>query len=538
MLERLVAGIILAEGWRRALIACLAGALLVLGLPPFGFPAVGFLSFPILVLLLDGAAGAPGAGAIRRLLPAFRIGWCFGLGYFVGGLWWLGTAMTVEGDAFLWAIPFAVLGLPAVLALYFGVAAMAARAIWSEGAARILALAASLAVFEYLRGHLFTGFPWNELGVLAAPVPLLSQSVALVGLHGLTLLAVAVFAAPAALAGAARGGRAFVAFALLLLAAHLGFGAWRLAERQDASVPDVALRIVQPNIDQSEKWDEAEAERIFARLLQLTQAPATPAPTAVPTAETATRRLIVWPESAFPFFLVERPDAVARLADAILPGETLVAGAARPEIVAGAEPRFFNSVYAIDDNGEILDARDKLHLVPFGEYFPMEEVLKRRIGLTQLAEMPGGFSAGVDRRPLALPGLPPLLSLICYEIIFQDEIDGLADRPGAILNVTNDAWFGDTPGPYQHLRQAELTATALGLPLIRAANTGISAVVDAYGVPRDGLALGSAGTIETALPVALPPTFFARTGNFIFWLAVAGALLFSVYAALRDARID
>lgn len=528
MFERMSTRIVLLDGWRRALVAVLAGALLTLGLAPFDFPAVGFVSLPLLVLLLDGASGTPGRGGVRRLLPAFRVGWCFGFGYFVGGLWWLGAAMTVEGDAFLWAIPFAVLILPAILSLYFGFAAALARAAWSDGPARILALAAALAVFEFLRGRLFTGFPWNELGVLAAPNPLLMQSLAIVGLHGLTLMAVVVFSSPVALLGSR--GRGFAAFALVLALAHAGFGAWRLAGRGGDVVPNVALRIVQPNIDQGEKWDAAEAERIFERLLQLTRRPAgtPPAP--------GRQTLTVWPESAFPFFLTERPDAVARLADEIGPGETLLAGAARPEVLPGAGPRYYNSVYAIDDGGGILDAGDKVHLVPFGEYLPFESFLRDRLGIRQLAELPGGFSAGAMRRPIALPGLPSLLPLICYEIIFQDEIDVSRNRPDAIVNVTNDAWYGRTPGPYQHLRQAELTAVALGLPLVRAANTGISVVADPYGIVLDGLALDSAGTIEAALPAALPATFFALRGNLVFAIAVLMSLMAAIHASLRDVR--
>nr|WP_246191133.1 apolipoprotein N-acyltransferase [Aureimonas leprariae] len=534
MIERLAARIVLLGGWRRALLAVVAGALLTFGLPPFNFPAVGFLSFPVLVLLVDGAAGAPDRGFLRRLAPAFRIGWCFGLGYFVGGLWWLGAAMTVEGDAFLWAIPFAVLGLPAVLAVYFGLAAALARAVWSDGAGRVLALAASFALFEYGRARLFTGFPWNELGVLAAPSPLFMQSLELIGLHGLTLLAVFVFAAPVLLL--AVGGRPFAVVALVLLVAHVGYGAYRLGTGPAGTVPGVSLRVVQPNIDQGEKWDAAEAERIFDRLLQLTKRPdagndAGPPPP-------AGRTLVIWPESAFPFILTERPDAVARLADALGTGETLLAGAVRLDASPGAEPRYYNSVYAIDENGEIVAAADKVHLVPFGEYVPFEGFLKNVLGLRQLAELPGGFSAGAARQSIALPGLGPLLPLICYEAIFGDEIAARGERPAAIVNVTNDAWYGRTPGPYQHLRQAELTAVSLGLPLIRAANTGISVVTDPYGRPLDGLALGSAGTIEAALPAALPVTPFAKWGNFMFWIGLAGTATIGIFAAVRDARVD
>ena len=538
--------IMLLDGWRRALLAAFAGAFAALGLAPVNLIAAGFVSFPILVFLLDGAAGDPGRGWLRRLMPAFRIGWLFGFGYFVAGLWWLGAAMLNDGDAFLWAIPLAVLVLPAILAVYFGLGALLARAFWSDGSGRILALAGSLAAVEVLRGMLFTGFPWNELGMLAAPIPLLMQSVSVVGLHGLTLGAVLVFAAPALLVHGGRG-RLALGLALVLALGHVGFGAWRLGTAGTGVVDGVRLRVVQPNIPQSAKWDEAEADRIFNRLITLTETRSVPATDGTASGAVAAdsaaeavppRTLVIWPESAFPFLLTDRPDAIARLAEALEPGETLLAGAARLERVAEGRPLVYNSVYVIDDNGEIADARDKVHLVPFGEYLPFQDFLEG-LGFRQLAKLPGGFSAGPPRRPVPLPGAPSFLPLICYEIIFQDEIEaGAGDRPGFIVNVTNDAWYGETPGPWQHLRQAEMTAVALGLPLVRSANTGISVVDDPYGRVLDGLALGAAGVIETRLPAAAPPTIFSQLKNAVFWYAFAMTWALAWACAVRNARQD
>lgn len=290
-MRKLAAKVVLMDGWRRAALAVFAGAFTALGLAPVDFFAAGFIGFPLLVWLLDGAAGNPAAGALRRLGPAFRIGWCFGFGYFVAGLWWLGAAMLNGGDAFLWAIPLAVLVLPAILSVYFGLAAALARAFWVEGPLRILALAISFALFEVLRGTLFTGFSWNEIGVLAAPVPLLMQSVSVVGLHGLTLAAVFVFAAPA-LCVAQRGRAPALVFAAVLCLAHVGFGAFRLASAEAVPEPGLALRVLQPNIPQTEKWDAAEADRNFDRLMQLTETR--------PDAPLAPKTLIVWPESSVP----------------------------------------------------------------------------------------------------------------------------------------------------------------------------------------------------------------------------------------------
>lgn len=553
-MQGLAERIVLMDGWRRALLALFAGAVAALGLAPVNLFAAGFVSFPILVLLIDGAAGTPGRGFVGRLGPAFRIGCLFGFGYFVAGLWWLGAAMLNDGDAFLWAIPLAVLVLPAILAFFFGAAVALAKAFWSDGVGRILALAGSVAGFEVLRGTLFTGFSWNEIGVLAAPVPMMMQSLSVVGLHGLTLGAVYVFAAPALLADA-RPRRLALAAAVLLAVAHVGYGAYRLGTAEKiigrAGAPDDAtaaaptgIRIVQPNILQSQKWDAAEADRIFNRLVTLTETRPSDEPAAAGAAVVAIpdapQTLVIWPESAFPFLLTDRPDAIARLAGALVPGETLIAGAARAERIEGAPTRYYNSIYVIDDAGEIVDARDKVHLVPFGEFLPFQETLED-LGFAQLAgNLPGGFSSGAERRNVPLDRTPSFLPLICYEIIFQDEINvGVGkERPGFIVNVTNDAWYGDTPGPYQHLRHAQITAVTFGLPLVRAANTGVSVVTDAFGRVSEGLSLGSAGTVETKLPQALSETLFSRFRNTAFWCAFAMVWAMVCVLVVRGKSLD
>lgn len=554
-LERLAGAVVLLDGWRRAALALVAGAFAVLALPPFNFPAVGFVSFPLLVWLLDGVGVEPGS-RWRSVRSAFACGWFFGFGYFVAGLWWLGAAMMVDAGSFAVFIPFAVLGLPAVLALFYGAAAALARSVWSDSAFRLFSLAGSLALAEYLRGIVLTGFPWNEIGLMAAPVPVAMQTLSLVGLHGLTLMAVLVFAAPAALVDR-RGARPVIAIAVLLALFHLGFGAWRLAAHPTRFVETVDLRVVQPNILQALKWDAAEAERIFDRHLTLTttrrppQEAGRPAPASanvsgagakvidVAAATTERRTLVVWPESSFPFILTQTPEAIARIADALQPGETLIAGAARIEGEDLDRDPVYNSVYVIDDQGAILDARDKVHLVPFGEYLPLQSFLEG-LGLRQLTDLPGGFSAGGTRSPVPLAGAPSFLPLVCYEIIFPGEIaagEG-AERPGFLVNVTNDAWYGATPGPYQHLRLAEATAVAFGLPLVRSANTGVSVVTDAYGRLVAGLSLNSTGTIEVLLPEAADATIYARFRYIPFWVlfamtwAVAVASLWTMRARI------
>ena len=566
-IDRLADWVTLIEGWRRALLTVFAGAICIFALPPYNFPLVGFIGFPLLVWLLDGAAADPTRSLFGRLRPSFVTGWLFGFGYFVAGLWWLGAAMMVDAAEFAVFIPFAVLVLPAICGVYFGLATLLARLVWSDSAWRIFALAASLALFEFLRATLFTGFPWNEIGVMAAPLPLMMQTASLIGVHGLTLVAVIVFSSPAVLLD--RAGRGPVlAIAAALLVFHLGYGAWRMMTHPTVFVPGVNVRVVQPNIAQTEKWDEDEANGIFQRHIELTAMRAAPgdivgaappvsdpALVRVPAAgadsghaqdatsdapASATRTLVIWPETSFPFILTHRPDAIQTIADTLDPGETLIAGAARVEGTDEADARYYNSVYVIDDQGQIVTARDKTHLVPFGEYLPYQNILEK-IGLRQIARaMPGGFSPGASREKVELDGAPSFLPLICYEIIFPGEIDvgTAATRPGFLINDTNDAWYGDTPGPYQHLRLAELSSVAFGLPLVRSANTGISVVLDAYGRQIGGLALDSTGTIETGLPQSAANTLFARLGNLPFWVCFVLVSVAAVGARVRSrARI-
>ncbi|AOF90113.1 apolipoprotein N-acyltransferase [Sinorhizobium sp. RAC02] len=488
-MERLASTVMLLSGTRRALVAFLAGLIGVLALPPFGFFAAFFVSFTVLVWLLDGASAAPEAGFLRRLAPAFRIGWFFGFGYFVGGLWWLGNALLVEADAFAWALPLAVFGLPAFLALFYGFATALARLLWSDGMGRIAALALAFGIGEWLRSTLFTGFPWNAIGYGAMPVPLLMQSSGLVGIASMNALAVFVFAAPALL-GTRRGRFPGLTLATLLFAAHVGYGHYALNLVPTPESQTTVIRLVQPVIDQATKLDDSARAEIFERHLSLSAAK--------PEGDGKRPDIVVWPETSIPFILTDNPDALVRIADVLEDDQVLIAGAVRTESAgSGKAPRYYNSIYAIDGKGQIIGAADKVHLVPFGEYMPFAEVFES-FGVSAVA-MPGGFSAARDHQLLNALG-KGLYPLVCYEAIFPHEINGSADDAAALLNVTNDAWFGTTPGPFQHFQQARLRAVERGLPLIRAANNGISAIVDAKGQVVAGLAHDVPGFVDATLP--------------------------------------
>jgi apolipoprotein N-acyltransferase len=522
------------------LMAFLAGAASTLALAPINVWPVMFATFAPLVWLLDGAGGVRWGG----IGAAFGIGWCFGFGYFVAGLYWIGSAFLVDAKTFGWLLPFAITMLPAYLAVFTGVGCAVARLVWTTSRFRILTLAATLSSAEWLRGHMFSGFPWNAFGyALTTPLPL-AEGVAVFGIWGLTFIAVAVFAAPAVLADAGRRPVAPLAWVGCTLAALAAYGALRLASNPTEMVDGVHLRIMQPNIPQDERFSYAAKAQIMNRYVLMSQRAGEDVPPPYRSQQAPEGRVgdprgldgvthLIWPESAFPFFLARDGDALSVIAGMLPPNTTLITGAARPvEPAPGRAKHAFNSVYVIDHHGSILASYDKLHLVPFGEYLPFEDLLERA-GFAQLVDIPGGFLSGAQRRVIAVPGAPGMLPLICYEAIFPGEAVPAGERPGWLLNLTNDAWFGTSVGPYQHFQQARVLAIEEGLPLIRAANSGISAVVDPLGRIIASLPLGHDGLLDAGLPRAAQVTIYAQTGDLIFLAAVIGALIGSLFFRLK-----
>ncbi len=520
---RLAQPVILAWGWRRAAIAFLAGAVSALAMAPVHFWPILFVTFSLLVWLIDGAAAVRWRGAAA----GFLIGWWFGFGYFVAGLYWVGYAFLVDAKTFGWLLPIGVTALPAGLAVFTGFGVALARVLWTPGAFRVLTLAAALTTSEWLRGHVLTGFPWNAFGyALTAPL-MLAQSAAVFGIWGLTFIAVAVFASPALLAGERKRWRFLpVVGAVGLLAVLAVFGAIRLALAPTEMVDGVRLRLMQPNVQQDEKFNYRNKGDIVRRYLDLSQGAASGTPL-----DGITH--LIWPESAFPFFLTREPEALATIAKMLPPTTVLITGAARlaDQVPGGRGVHAYNSIYVIDHNGSILSIYDKLHLVPFGEYLPFQSFLES-LGLMQLTKMPGGFVPGERRRRMAVPGAPAMLPLICYEAIFPGEAVPPGERPGWLLNLTNDAWFGISAGPYQHLQQARVLAIEEGLPLIRTANTGVSAVIDPLGRIVQSLPLGRAGTLDSELPRPIAATIYARIGDLWLWLVIA-----AIFAAALVIRV-
>lgn len=466
---------------RGAGLAFFAGLLTALGQAPWGLWPLTLAGLALAAELLRRAPSA------RR--AAFQ-GWCVGAVGYALSMHWIVEPFFVEPEIFGWMAPFALIGLAGGLALFW------AAAFW--GAARlgtVWALVPALTLAELARGYVLTGFPWNLLGYVWIDTPV-AQSVAVFGAYGLTavtvLLAVLCLQRWRGAVGAA-----------LLLALLWGAGLWRM--QAPGAETDTVVRLVQPNAPQHLKWDPAHTPTFFGRQIAATRAQPRP-------------DLIVWPETAVPILLdwgQETLDVIAGAAD----GVPVVLGLQRQP-----EGAYFNSAVLLDEVGEVAAIYDKHHLVPFGEYLPLP-ALWRRFGLSGLAENIGaGFAAGPGAQLMDLGSLGRALPLICYEAVFPQDVRAAPERPDFLLHLTNDAWFGQRAGPQQHLVQARFRAIEQGLPLARAANTGISAMIDPLGRVTAALGLGKEGHLDAALPAPLPPTLYARAGDLPVLLAMLAAL--------------
>ena len=502
----------------RGALSALAGALLAMGLPPYGLWPLAFLGLPLFLVLLE-------TGKQARWRSGFGLGWLFGLGYFALALHWIGYAFFVEADTYLWMMPFMLGALSGGMAVYWALAAVLAKRFGGSGLRLVLAFSACLAVAEWLRGRLFTGFPWAAPGLLVDGMGGVAQAAALIGMTGLTLFVVLWASLPyLVLSGQRRGAMAAGLALLLLLPALWGWGELRLKGATDAMMPGIAIRIVQPNLPQEQKWRDDNARQILDDLEQMSALPTPERPDGI-----AGITHVIWPESAVPFLIDESPAAKAELKP-LLGGRTaLITGAVRLDRKGeGEEPDAHNSIIVFDGTAEPVARYDKWRLVPGGEFLPFAWALEP-LGFQQVVQTPGSFVPGPGPRTVTLPGGLRAGLTICYEAVFPDRLVDAADRPNVIINVTNDGWFGRSTGPWQHLAQARLRTIEQGLPMIRAANTGISAIIDPYGRTLRMLPLMQKGVVDSPLPMAISPPPYARWGD--FWLllltvlAVSGAFL-------------
>ncbi len=485
----------------------LAGAFGALAMPPFYIVPALAVPFTVLFLCLQSA---------QNRKQAFGHSALIGLGYHLAGLYWIANAMLVPGSPYLWVYPLALVGLPLLFALYFGfvgliyfrVCRKRDPMVWQ----RYLLLTILLATMEYVRGFLFTGFPWNLPAYTWLGILPMAQSLALIGPYGLNLLTLAACLLPALFIMKDNTAKRTASVLALIVACVFAGGVWRLSFTNPAHTSTTMLHIVQPNIAQSEKWDAQFYDRHLDRLLSLSKAP--------PTQAAANKNhVILWPETAVNGRMLTAQSAIQDMKDTLASygrPAILLAGALRNEENADGTLSYYNSIVVWDQQMQVLDIFDKAHLVPFGEYMPLDQYIPFGpiVGFS-------GFAAGSGPRTLHVNKAVPAFSpLICYEVIFSGKVTAQNDRPAWLANSTNDSWYGRSTGPYQHLAISQARAIEEGLPLVRSANTGISAVIDAYGRIQGSIPLNAAGVLHIALPAPLPATPYSQHRNLFFFTAI------------------
>jgi apolipoprotein N-acyltransferase len=513
-----------AARWGRIVLALLAGAAAAFAHPPFGV-LPGLLGYPLLMLLAERSI---------RTRGAFWVGWLAGFSYFLVSCWWVAEAFLVNPEQ-AWMAPFAASLLPAGLALFWGAAAALYLRFAPAGVVRALVFAGLFSLLEWLRGHVLTGLPWNPAGASWAAGSAGSQFASVVGVYGLGLVTVAAFSAlgPLVASGERKPRIGMAVAGIFAILALNVFGAVRLSQAK-LEFTDTVVRLVQPDVDQESKWTAEAYRGIVDRYVNLTARPGAVTPD-----------IILWPEGALPTTadaaFADGAGEGQAIARALQPGQVLLAGFSRAVADPKAEGgvRYHNSLFVLHDEGgdglRIVDIYDKYRLVPFGEFLPLGPVMSV-IGLRSLVHVGADFSPGPRPSPVRVPGAPDVQPLICYESLYPGFTPGARGRPQWIANVSNDAWFGRTSGPLQHLNLASYRAIETGLPLARATPTGVSAMIDPWGrvVGDKRLDPGESGVIDTRLPRPAAVTVYGRFGDLLFWLGILAALSPLLVSRLRS----
>lgn len=457
------------------------GGLSALGFQPYSLIPVLCMTFSVLF------------GILNRCVTKkqfWMTGFCFGAGLGACALFWVTNALMIDANAFGWAIPLVPIGFGLFFGVFYGTATLLCYKAPS-GWGKLCAFAGALTVMEWARSWIFTGFPWNTLGAVWTAFPPVLQSAAVGGVFGLTFISVFWFCSPVFLFQKRWMSFGVLAVSFVLIA---GAGAIRLATAEKAVIWGVTVRLVQPNIPQTLKWDADSAEDNLMQHIRLSKSKG---------ADKITH--VIWSEAATPFILNQDEAARAMTISALHQEETLITGSLRRV----DEAHLSNSVLVINDVGQIVSYYDKSHLVPFGEYVPFRNILP----MEKLVPIASDFKAGAGPKTIRIPGAPPAGLLVCYEIIFPGRVADSRHRPDWLINVTNDGWYGISAGPYQHLAAAQLRAAEEGLPVVRVAGSGISAVIDPYGRIVKSLPLGVKGVLDSAVPQKIAPPFYTFYHN-------------------------
>jgi len=489
--------------WRKRLVLFALGLALALGQAPFDLSFIYFLILPFIAWIFR---------AVPTAKVGFGVGWWLGFGYFALTLNWIVEPFLVDMALTGWMAPFALIGMSGGLALFWAVAYGATARLMPEGASRLVVLAVLWTLAEFARANVLTGFPWGHLSYGLIDLPL-AQMAAWVGIHGTGLFLVFACFLPAIFAPRIWDG-AFWMAVLLIIASVMGL--WRASGDFNPNTSNTVVRLIQPNAAQHLKWDPDMVGVFYNRQIGYTKAKTPVRPD-----------IVIWPETAIPYVLKDSLPVLQAIANASGPDTSVVAGIVRREDEA---PR--NSLVYLDPVGGVNAVFDKQHLVPFGEYFPLARVANA-VGLSSLTGLAGRFKAGTGSRVIAGRNVPDFAALICYEAIFPQYSQADGKRPEWIVHITNDAWFGQFSGPYQHLAQARMRAIEAGLPVARSANTGVSAMIDPFGRIVESLDLGTAGYLDQTLPAPLARTLYSKLGEWLWMIFALGLFIAAFKPFLR-----
>lgn len=498
-------------------LAILAGCLCALAFAPFHFFIAAMISISAFYFLLEKKCANPKQAA--------QLGLAYGYGYFLAGIYWVSISLLVDAERFGWLVPFALTLLPGVLAIYFSAMAFAYKKILSkfhfqQNYQKILIFAILWLCAEALRSVLLSGFPWNLLGYSFLFNNYFSQSASYFSVYGLSLFACIICLTPTLFKKPKISDKIFLSIIAFLVIANAVFGYWRIHHTDLIEHEDFKMRLVQGNIKQNLKWDPAEKYRNFLRHIHLSNE-----------ADQTDVRAVIWSETSVPYAIDDNADLMELLTRSINNKAILITGGLRIEytdITKTTIKNVWNSVFAINKGG-IIDYYDKHHLVPFGEYVPFANLLPF---VDKITDGASGFSTGEGPQTLET-GHFNFSPLICYEVIFPSKIIDKKNRPDLLINVTNDAWFGSSTGPYQHLDSAKMRAIEYGISLARVANTGISAYIDPLGNVRKSIPLNEQGFFDVNFIDKIPTTTFSKLSYLPLGLVITALAMLLIFTTKK-----